>query len=586
MEEQLYSHFSHFNYTQEYQDRANRIVRILLVQEGYIKLDDVADRLYLSRSSMKAAMQNAREILGGYKLELVSKPGYGMKVMGNEINIRFCMLELFLDHDYRKIPNIQEEEYLAYFRLEQVEIGELRQHFLKVLRESGIRIVDNNTHRLVRYFFLMYNRYQRGYRMEFSDEDSCFLREMGEYQTAVDILNELEQRDTGILVDESEVFGLELLLLLWSDLNESDELAKRYPYFYQKSNELCRKITGRIQEQWGIDFGKLEGMSQNLISAMIPNYTKIHFSFLGYNRTIGKKVENNMMSSSPVCIAMALTAAEVVEREYGLHLSRADIFHYAVRFYIAIERIQYEYVPRRILISAQSGNQSCVIIRDKMIKHFGIEAFERLEIINSYEIRRLNQADYDYMILNFAPYYYRYQLPVIYVDSIPDEKQMNQIYHQVILGGYQLRNLQDNFCFDKDFVFRDFPYEGREAFIHLLCYKYCGSRSVQEMKERLMRYTDICVWNGVAAIVTDSRLTGKNQFLLFCLENTGIWERKSIKYILFVSVNFMGNDKLIKFLEQLTHELIHDLENLEKLIDTKSMNQFQEIVKHGLTLGR
>lgn len=118
MEEQLYSHFSHFNYTQEYQDRANRIVRILLVQEGYIKLDDVADRLYLSRSSMKAAMQDAREILGGYKLELVSKPGYGMKVMGNEINIRFCMLELFLDHDYRKIPNIQEEEYLAYFRLE------------------------------------------------------------------------------------------------------------------------------------------------------------------------------------------------------------------------------------------------------------------------------------------------------------------------------------------------------------------------------------------------------------------------------------------------------------------------------------
>lgn len=586
MEEKLHFQYSPFNYTQETKDRTNRIVRILLVQEDFIKLDKIAEQLYLSRSAIKNNMQHVRSILEAFHLCITSKPGYGIKVDGNEINIRFCMLELFIDHDYRNVTNIQDKEYLAYFSLEKVDIGSLRHHFLKVLRESETRVVDNNTHKLVRYFFLIYNRFAKGYHLQFDEEDQIFLRQMGEYRTAKKILDVLEALDTHISVDEAEVFGLELLLLMWNDLNESDELSARYPYFYLKSNELAEKIIIKIRGKWGIDFDKMSGIRSLLISAIIPIYTRVHFAFLGYNRTIGRRVENNMMSSSPVCIALALNTAWVIKQECGLQLSQSDILNYTVRFYIAIARIHYDYVPRRILISAQTGSQSCAIIRDKLIKKFGVEAFAKLDTINAYEVRRLKQEDYDYMILNFAPYYYRYDLPVIYVDSIPDERQMNQIYHQVILGGYRLRELQTELGFEEDFIFQNFPYEGRTSFIHLLCYKYCGSKDISAMEKYLMQYTDICVWNGIASIVLDSSLTGSNQFRLFCLETPGIWEKKPIKYILFISVSFHGENKTLKFLEQLSHELIHHPESLERLAETKSMNQFYEIVKRELTLGQ
>lgn len=582
--DRLYYRFSNANFTQEYQERANRIARILLVQDDYIKLDEVADRLCLSRSSLKGIMPDVRELLADFCLELVSRPGAGVRVCGEEINRRFCMLELFLDHDFRNIPAIEETEYLACFALENVDIGELRHHFLRVLRESDTRIVDNNTHRLVRYFFLMYNRFLQGHRLIFSEADQRFLKALGEYQTAKKILDTLMEEDTGISVDEAEIFGLELLLLMWNDLNESDEMAARYPYFYQKSRELAEKIFTRIQKRWGVDFFQISGAMECLISAVIPNYTRIYFSFLGYNRTIGKKVENNMMSSSPVGLALALTAASVIREETGLELSRADLFHYTVRFYIASARIHYDYVPRRVLISAQSGIQSCTIIRDKMVKQFGVESFARLDMVNAYEIRRLNQSDYDYLILNFAPYYYRYDLPMIYADTIPDERQMNQIYYQVMLNGYPLRQLQAMLKFEPDFVFLDVPYESRESFLHLLAYKYCSSRDIPAMEAQLLQYTDVCVWNGTAAIILDARLTGNHYFHLYRLENPGVWEKKTIRHVLFAAVNFQGEPRLLKYLEQLTHELVNNPENLERLISTGSMNQFCEIVKHGLTL--
>ena len=313
LETQLNYRFSRDNYTLEYEDRANQVVRMLLVNTDYMKLDDIAEQLYLSRSSLKNIMPEVRGIFRDFKLDLISKPGYGIKIQGEEINIRFCMLEMFIDHDYRSVPAIQNKEYLEYFSLDGVDIGDLRHHFLKVLRESGTRIVDNNTHRLVRYIFLMYQRFQRGFRLHFKEEDKLLLRSIGEYSTAKDILDTLEKEDTAITVDENEIFGLELLLLLWNDLNENDDLELRYPLFYKKVQGLVDKILARIKTQWGVDLSELPGIRQNLSSILIPNYTKIHFSFLGYNRIIGKKVENNMMSSSPVCIALSMTAADVIK---------------------------------------------------------------------------------------------------------------------------------------------------------------------------------------------------------------------------------------------------------------------------------
>lgn len=581
LEEKLVYRFSRFNYTQEYEDRANRIVRILLSQGNYIRLDDVADRLYLSRSSIKNLMGSVREMLGAFRLSLESKPGYGVKVRGEELNRRFCMLELFIDHDYRSEPSVREEEYMEFFRADQADMGEIRHGFLQVLRESGLRIVDNNTHRLVRYFFLMQNRRRRGFLLGFSEEDRRFLRGFQEYGTAGDILNALGEKGMDVCGDEEERLGVELLLLLWSDLNEADDLAGRYPGFYEKGKELAEEILREVSRRWGLNLEHLPEMVPLLVSALMSVCVKIRFPWMGYNLTIGKKVENNMMSSSPVSMALALTAADVIRDRYGLESSRSELFHYGERFYIALSRISYEYRPRRILISAQSGNQSCSIIRDQLLKRFGEESFERLDAANGYEIRGLDQSRYDYMILNFAPYYYRYDLPVIYVDSIPDSRQMNQIYRQVILGGYPFREIQAGFRFDPDFLFEKVRYEGRESFLRLLAYKYCGSRNVEEMENFLERYTDVCVWNGTAALVTDSGLTRKNCFHLYCLETPGVWEKKTVKQVLFISVNFQGNGQSARYLEQLTNELMRNPDSLEQLISTGSLNSCCELVKHG-----
>lgn len=75
------------------EDRVHYIIRKLLLENGYLKLDDLADVLYISKSTLQHDLVEVKKILTDFQLELKSKPYHGVKVTGNEMNLRFCLSE-------------------------------------------------------------------------------------------------------------------------------------------------------------------------------------------------------------------------------------------------------------------------------------------------------------------------------------------------------------------------------------------------------------------------------------------------------------------------------------------------------------
>ena len=73
------------------EERISQILNILLFAEDYVKMEDLADQLYISRSLLKQDMQKIRDILKGYGLTLTVRPHYGMRVDGEELSKRACL---------------------------------------------------------------------------------------------------------------------------------------------------------------------------------------------------------------------------------------------------------------------------------------------------------------------------------------------------------------------------------------------------------------------------------------------------------------------------------------------------------------
>ncbi len=97
----LYKYLSHININRLHLNKRNNyerifyIIRRLLVNVGYIKLDDLAEEMFVSRSTLNVDMPEVKRILYSYQLSLISKANYGITIKGHELNKRTCIEEYF-----------------------------------------------------------------------------------------------------------------------------------------------------------------------------------------------------------------------------------------------------------------------------------------------------------------------------------------------------------------------------------------------------------------------------------------------------------------------------------------------------------
>ncbi len=579
VKEQLDIRFGNIDYSKiEYVSRSRDIIRRLFSEEDYIKIDDIATELYLTRSSIKNDLIEVREILDSYKLKLHSKPRFGVKIVGDEMFQRLCMIELYEVHYDRAMTIFQYNRYLTFFEVADQERADIRRNFLKTMRESKCCVLDTLTQRVALYLILLRKRYKLGYRLSFTEGQANYLRGFTEYEIAKKILKNLEVFG-GFNVDDNEVLALEFIILIWSDLTPQDNIKERFPKEYEQALEICVTAKKRINDRWNIDFSKISDFDEIMIPALIPIIFQILFQCSQY-RIMGSFSNTNSIHTSPLSIAMANSTARSIEEACNCKLSDHCINMLAIRFYAILDRIQYQYKPRKLIVCSRNGKQASSVIRERLLRTFNPKHFSGIDIAEFYEVRGLNQAEYDAMILNLPEYTYRYDMPYIPVANTLNNQEIKQIYEKVMLNGYELFPLFKNLNFQPNFVFKDFKYESQEAFIHLLSFKVGkNSDSIKRLELYLSNLTDIYVHNRIGILIISTVMTDRNIFEIYQLSKVGYWGKKEVKTIVFLSINFNQNMQLLKFIENLTHELIIEPNHVETLIKSENLEDMVQIVK-------
>ncbi len=77
-------------------ERMDYLISYLLFCNEYIKKDDLCDILYVSSTTLSAALKSAEELFSQYGLTIERRPNYGMRAHGPETNIRRLLCDHFL----------------------------------------------------------------------------------------------------------------------------------------------------------------------------------------------------------------------------------------------------------------------------------------------------------------------------------------------------------------------------------------------------------------------------------------------------------------------------------------------------------
>lgn len=145
-------------------DRMKHLLNILMYQSDYITLEELAEQVFVSINTLKNYIKSLNDILGQYKLELITRGNLGVKIIGNEDNKRKCLLQSILNNDLPNyITEFSKDEYILFKDIELTQLRDIVYHKLKGL---DIEINDYNFKNLVIHFALMISRVKKNYCIE------------------------------------------------------------------------------------------------------------------------------------------------------------------------------------------------------------------------------------------------------------------------------------------------------------------------------------------------------------------------------------------------------------------------------------
>ncbi len=392
-------------------DRVKYIVRYLLGKNDYIKADELSDQLYISRSTFAEDLKAVRSQLFVFSLTLKSVPGKGIRIDGEEKNIRNAIAEYYFQGE--GVDSLHFEESVSrYFTREEYE--RVRTILYDTIRRNEFRMADDSFRNLVIHLLIALRRIQDGtYIGNTDDRAREELRNTKEWQIAEEIYRTLTETYQ-LTVPESEIEYVTVHLRGKKMISDDNEMV-----LYPETLNLITEIFWEIHREFGIDFtGDIElyrGLSMHLQPLLERAKYGLH---------VNNPILQDIRQDNPAAFEIAVFSADVIRKKTGALIGENEIGFLALHFSLALERLKTKR-RKRIVVICASGAGTSKLLAYKLRKRFSDTA-ETIDTMSYYDLQDHPDCGYD-LILSTVPISFRVSAPVIRIREIPNNSDLDRV---------------------------------------------------------------------------------------------------------------------------------------------------------------
>lgn len=538
------------------------IARKLVSSSRFAKIEDIADELYLSRSAIRDAVNHVINFLKSYHLETDSKPGLGIRTFGTEYHMRMAMTELFAVHFHKVLLDNAGMEYAKWTECSYEERQEIRHVFLKVLRKSGIRVTDTNTQRLAIYFIIVRNRCNAGYRLKLPGNWREEVLNTAEYHTAREIYDGLKERFEGFCLPEEETVFLAVYLMTCRDMWNVKHPEKEYALYYKEADGIMEELCDHMKKTCGIDLLCFPWVKKELCSLLISLFICMHFGLEGLCR-FWYEYENQAFNS-PVSSALACTAAVFLQDRLKTAISVSVYSQLASLVFKLTSFTEYDIKRQKLLLVNSNGLSLNEIIKKRIESRYR-HLVESFTIVELYEIRGMNQEEYDVVLTDTSEIAYHYDLPCCVVHTLSSEREMDLLFNRNLIKAYQTETLI--LPEEKIEINKNYRYTNELEFLQFLAFRHgktAGDRKqIQEYLEKASFYDTGYLSARSVMVYLPAFFCREECIELYCLDRSGTWRGKEAEFFLFVCVDWKDDWKRVKAFENSLRELFSEYSNMK-----------------------
>ncbi|EOC99941.1 BglG family transcription antiterminator [Caldisalinibacter kiritimatiensis] len=388
-------------------DRVEYTIKKLLISTGYLTIEQIAKELFVSKSTIVNDLIKVEEKLNEYDLKILRKRNYGIKLWGNEINIRTCIAKHLVNRSYEETLDLYLKDILELVKLKQI-----KEILLKELQSVNIEFTDSSLHSLSIHIVIIIKRLQIGChikRENIKEIDTIACTK--QYTIAKNIAKVIEEL-LNIKIPHEEIIYIAMHLLSKKEIVNYNKTFKDLNKIVEASIiNLIDKIINKIKKTYFLD---LSGDKEFIWGLAI--HLKYTLNRLRFNMNSENPILDHIKLNYNYAFEMAITSAQIITDYTKIYFNEHEVGYIALHFAAALERLRIKYKKkfRKILIVCTTGMGTAKLIEAKAKKIFGNAKI--VLTLPQYKIKKVDINSFD-LILTTVPLSIKTSIPVVKIDD-------------------------------------------------------------------------------------------------------------------------------------------------------------------------
>lgn len=535
-------------------DRLIYLINRLISEDKYIKLFDVSEEIYTSSKTLSQDLKKVSELLENYNLFLERKPYYGIRLQGNEIDIRNFHIDIL---EKRLNENDIEDE----IKLKIVEIAE---NISVNFRGKNIKISDISLQNLAISFYVTLNRIDKNYLIEdiIENEDELFKVKKGEIKACIndlknifDLKKDMSERD----VDYLTIRFMTTETMTYSSIKNLD---------VKDIQKLIEDIFFYINVTFKIDLSNDEMLYKNLYTHLIALVIRLRFGIKTQNPLI-----DDIKKNIPFEYNLSQYVCSRIGEKYSKELSEDEVGYIAVILHMAKE-INKRNRKKNILLICPSGR--------------GISKFLTYTFKNSFseylnEINACGLSDLKYINLD--------EIDIVF-SLVDDKLNINKPVYKIkyFLNSDDLENIKKILDDNKEYVNSIFAKElffhfeeeiNKKDLISFVSNKFKKYIKFNDDLESLIIEREKLGMTEISEDVAIPHpihvIPSVNKIAVCLLDKSIKWINNEVKIVLFMLINNSNgeNEKIYKLLTK----VVNDKKIIDKILKNPIYENYINILK-------
>lgn len=539
------------------EDRITYLIKLFLSTKEYVKLDDIADQMFISRSTLQSDMKEVKERLQFFHIDLISKPGHGLKIEGSEMHLRSCISQYFFHTE------AMDDLFLKRNHMDAQQ-SRIRDILFDTLNETDFRLTDIGFQNLIIHISIALLRIHEPIK---DSLDYGELKQNKEYQIAQQLIHRINEA-FDVHLEEVETFYITIHLMGKKTMQYHKEYA-----ITLEIETLLEKIFKTIMIQYGYDFSSDFELYTVLALHFQPMLNRLRYGLMIQNPLLDEIKQENTAA-----FEIAVLAAQVIEEQMSFLLSEAEIGYLALHFALAMERVNKQYQRKKnILIVCASGAGSSQILLYKIKQRFK-DYLDKTTVIELYKLKTIDQTQYD-LILSTVPIPFTTSIPVIQVQYFLNGKDAAAVYDALKKEPEEM-SFVDAY-FKENLFFKDIKGKTKEAVLHEMITR-CSlfvplPKGLEESILEREQYASTEFGNMVAMPHPMKAMMETPFVAVAVLPKPIRWHKQQVRYVFLMCMSQEVNDQIHLFHETIS-ALVFDKNNLQRFEKDMSIKQLKGIL--------